>query len=122
VPVAPSTSTAASYGVPFMVGAGLVYEIIAAACSSPQTAEINASTRSATLMKWVHIGLVQSAGFIIVAAYIDRKNAPAIIAGGVSAAVIMYGSYMHANAAGMASSEPGTEGQDPSPWMKPKAP
>ena len=116
MPVAP-TSGAVSYGVPFMVGAGLVYEIIAAACSSHQTAEINADTRSETLMKWVHIGLVQSAAFIIVASLVDRKHAPAIIAGGGSAAVIMYGSYWHARRAGLASSEPGTEGQDETPWM-----
>ncbi len=109
-----------SYGVPFMVGAGLVYEIIAAACSSPQTAEINASSRADTLMKWVHIGLVQSAGFIGVAALVDRKHAPAIIAGGLSAAVIMYGSYLHALAKGLASDEPGTEGQESLPWSLPK--
>ena len=121
MPVAPTESGAVSYGVPFMVGAGLVYEIIAAACSSPQTAEINASTRSETLMKWVHLGLLQSAGFIAAAALVDRKHAPAIVAGGASAAVIMYGCYWHANKAGMASSEPGTEGQDESPWMRSKA-
>ena len=109
-----------SYGVPFMVGAGLVYEIIAAACSSPQTAEINASSRSETLMKWVHVGLVQSAGFIIVASLVDRKHAPAIIAGGASAAAIMYGSYLHALAKGLASDEPGPEGQDALPWAMPK--
>jgi hypothetical protein len=120
VPVAPSNG-AVSYGVPFMVGAGLVYEIIAAACSSPQTAEINASSRAETLMKWVHIGLVQSAGFITVAAIVDRKHAPAIIAGGASAAVIMYGSYLHALATGLASGEPGTEGQGVMPWFLPKA-
>jgi len=122
MPVAPTEGGAVSYGVPFMVGAGLVYEIIAAACSSPQTAEINASTRSDTLMKWVHVGLVQSAAFIVVASMIDRKHAPAIIAGGASAAAIMYASYLHANAAGLASSEPGTEGQDEGePWMMRKA-
>lgn len=119
MPVAPSNG-AVSYGVPFMVGAGLVYEIIAAACSSPQTAEINASSRADTLMKWVHVGLVQSAGFIGVAALVDRKHAPAIIAGGVSAAVIMYGSYLHALAKGLSSDEPGTEGQGSMPWAMPK--
>jgi hypothetical protein len=100
-----------------MVGAGLVYEIIAAACSSPQTAEINASSRADTLMKWVHMGLVQSAGFIAVAALVDRRHAPAIIAGGASAAILMYGSYLHALTAGLSSGEPGTEGQDVTPWM-----
>ena len=121
MPVAPVSGVDSGDGVAFLVSAGIVYEIIAACCSSPQTAEINASTRSETLMKWVHVGLVQSAGFIAVAAIVDRKHAPAIIAGGASAAVIMYGSYLHANKAGMASSAPGTEGQDESPWMRSKA-
>jgi hypothetical protein len=104
-----------------MVGAGLVYEIIAAACSSPQTTEINADTRAETLMKWVHIGLVQSAVFIGVAAAVDRKHAPAIVTGGLLAAGFMYASYFHARAAGMGSNAPGTEGQDSMPWTLPKA-
>jgi hypothetical protein len=104
-----------------MVGAGLVYEIVAAACSSPQTTEINADTRSETLMKWVHLGLGQSVVFIAVAAAVDRRHAPAIIAGGALAAGFMYASYFHARAAGLASSAPGTEGQDAAPWSLPKA-
>ena len=105
--MAPSVDTAA--GVPFMVGAGLVYEVIAAACSSPQTAEINAHSRADTLMKWVYVGMVQSAGFIAVAAIIDKRNAKPIIAGGLAAGVIMYGSYRHALATGLANSAPPTE-------------
>lgn len=99
-------------GAAFLVSAGIVYEIIAAACSSPQTAEINAKTRSDTLMKWVHVGIVQAAGFVFLAAYFDRKRRTEYIAGGLTAGVLMYGSYVHANRAGKASSEPGTEGQD----------
>ena len=98
-----------------MVGAGLVYEIIAAACSSPQTAEINADKRSATLMKWVDIGLVQSVAFIAVAAVIDPGHSKAILAGGASAAAIMYASYLYANASGLANPGPGTEGQQDAP-------
>jgi hypothetical protein len=107
MPVAPSVN--AGNGVPFMVGAGLVYEIIAAACSSPQTAEINADKRSTTLMKWVNIGLAQSALFIVIAASIDHPHAKAIAAGGGLAAVIMYASYVHANVSGLAKPGPGTE-------------
>jgi len=99
-------------GVAFLVSAGIVYEIIAAACSSPQTTEINAKSRSGTLMKWVHIGLVQSAAFVAAAAYFDRRHRRSIILGGATAAVLMYASYVHANRAGLASSAPGTEGQD----------
>lgn len=94
-----------------MVGAGLVYEIIAAACSSPQTAEINADKRSGTLMKWVHLGIAQSVLFIGIAAAIDPAHAKPIVAGGVLGGGLMYLSYMHANANGLANPGPGTEGQ-----------
>lgn len=108
MPVSPSDG-ATGNGVAFVVGAGLVYEIIAAACSSPQTAEINADKRAATLMKWVHLGLVQSAAFITVAAIIDKKHAAAILSGGILAAGVMYVSYGHAITSGLASCEEGTE-------------
>ena len=101
----------ADAAVTFMVSAGLVYEIIAAACSSPQTAEINASTRASTLMKWVHLGIGQAAIFIIIAAWIDEEHRSAIIAGGATAGGLMYVQYQHAMRAGLASAAPGTEGQ-----------
>lgn len=96
-------------GVAFLVSAGIVYEIIAAACSSPQTAEINADKRAATLMKWVHIGSVQAALFVGIAAMIDRKHSSAILLGGSMAWLIMYGCYWHAKRAGLASGLEGTE-------------
>jgi hypothetical protein len=102
-------------GATFLISAGIVYEIIAAACSSPQTTEINADTRSATLMKWVHLGLAQSAGFIVVAVLIEPSRKGPIIAGGGAAAAIMYASYWHAKRAGLRSAEPGTEGAAPLP-------
>ena len=98
-----------SSGVPFLLAAGIVYEIIAAACSSPQTAEINAEKRADTLMKWVHIGLAQSTLFIVIAICIDPTHKWAIVAGGALAAGVMYASYVHAKSSGLASSEPGTE-------------
>jgi hypothetical protein len=96
-------------GIAFLVSAGIVYEIIAAACSSPQTTEINAGTRASTLMKWVNIGLVQAGAFVLVAATLDRKNSGAILAGGFLAGGLMYAQYAHAKKAGLASAEPGTE-------------
>ena len=111
MPVSPSGGGASSgaNGVAFLVGAGFVYEIIAAYCSSPQTAEINASTRADTLMKWVNIGTLGAAVFITIAAVIDRKHAWAIITGGTMAGGMMYYSYVHAKNAGLASDDPGTE-------------
>lgn len=94
--------------VTFMVSAGLVYEIIAAACSSPQTTEINAAARSETLMKWVKIGLIQAFVFVAIAVALDKDRWPAA-AGGSLAALMMWLSYKHANEAGLASGKPGTE-------------
>ena len=96
-------------GVAFLVSAGIVYEIIAAACSSPQTTEINASTRADTLMKWVKVGLVQAAAFVAIAAMIDKRHRKAILGGGATAAALMWWSYDHALKAGLASGQPGTE-------------
>jgi len=107
MPVAPVDGKS---GVAFLVAAGIVYEIIAAACSSPQTTEINIATRGDTLMKWVNIGLAQAAVFVVIAATIDPKHRNAIIAGGVLAAIVMYLSYVHAKMAGLSSAGlPGTE-------------
>ena len=105
----PESLGSGSTGVAFLVSAGIVYEIIAAACSSPQTTEINAKSRSETLMKWVHIGIGQAAVFVVAAAVIDKKHCGPILAGGILAAVLMYVQYVHANTAGLRSAEPGTE-------------
>lgn len=102
-------ATGGSRGVAFLVSAGIVYEIIAAACSSPQTTEINAGTRAPTLMKWVNIGLIQAGGFVVVAAMLDAKNSGPIIAGGALAGALMYAQYAHAKKAGLGSNKPGTE-------------
>lgn len=98
-------------GTAFLVSAGIVYEIIAAACSSPQTTEINAHQRADTLMKWVNIGLVQAAGFVLIAAMIDKRNRVPILVGGGLGGGLMYVQYVHAKNAGLASSLPGTETQ-----------
>jgi hypothetical protein len=96
-------------GVAFLVSAGVMYEIIAAACSSPQTTELNAATRAGTLMKWVNIGVAQGILFVVLAAAWDRKDAVPILAGGGTAAVLLYAQYAHAKRAGLASGGPGTE-------------
>lgn len=92
----------------FMVSAGLVYEVIAAACSSPQTTELNAGARSKTLMKWVGIGIVQAAALVAVAAIMSKRPGPAL-AGGGTAMVLMGAQYWHARDAGLKSDLPGTE-------------
>lgn len=109
VGVATELGGSKSTGIAFLVSAGIVYEIIAACCSSPQTAEINANKRAATLMKWVHMGVWQSVIFIGAAAYYDPGNRVAIIAGGAAAAAIMYAQYWHALDCGLNSNGEGTE-------------
>lgn len=94
--------------VTFMVSAGLVYEIIAAACSSPQTTEINAAARSETLMKWVIVGMVQAAVFVLIATAMDKDKWPSLL-GGSLAGVMMWTSYAHAKAAGLKNGGPSTE-------------
>jgi hypothetical protein len=96
-------------GIAFLVSAGIVYEIIAAACSSPQTTEINAASRSETLMKWVYIGIGQAAVFIGIAACLDPTHRKAILGGGVMAGGLMYAQYVHARGAGLASAAAPTE-------------
>lgn len=96
-------------GIAFAVSAGLVLEGVAAYCSSPQTTELNAKTRADTLMKWVALGLLQSALLVAIAAYIDKPHRWAIIAGGVTAGGLIGLSYVHARNAGLKSCEPGTE-------------
>lgn len=92
----------------FMIAAGLVFEIIAAFCSSPQTAELNAKARSATLMKWVMLGLVVSALFVGIAAYALKGGKPAIW-GGALAGSILGIAYAHANQSGLANGGQPTE-------------
>lgn len=106
------SSGGASQGVAFLVSAGIVYEIVAAACSSPQTMEINAPARGPTLMKWVHIGLGQAAGFVVLAAVIDPAHGGAIVTGGLLAGGLMYWQYKHAHKAGMAGAAAGLPGTE----------
>jgi len=98
-----------SKGVAFLVSAGVVYEVIAAACSSPQTTELNAPTRAPTLMKWVYIGVAQGVLFIALAALYDREHAAPILAGGGLATVLLYAQYSHARQSGLANPLPPTE-------------
>lgn len=92
----------------FMIAAGLVFEIIAAFCSSPQTAELNARARSATLMKWVGLGLIISALFVGIAAYALKGGKPAIWGGGLAGAILGV-AYIHANQSGLANGGQPTE-------------
>lgn len=104
--MARSDTDATSIGV----AAAVVYDVISATNSSPQTTEINAKKRASTLMKWVHIGLVQAGMFILIMTAAEppgKKWRP--LTGGVLAMVLLYGQYVYAKACGVKSSLEGTE-------------
>lgn len=105
----PVVDMSAGNGVAFLIGVTAMSDIIAKACSSPQTAELNADKRAETLMKWVTVGMLEGSAVIAIAAMIDQKHAMAIVAGGALEAAITYFEYQHAKKSGLASPEPGTE-------------
>ena len=92
------------------VYAAVVYDVIAATNSSPQTTEINAKARSKTLMKWVHIGLAQSILFILLAFWYEPKGKKwrPLVGGGLGSA-LMYYQYLYARDCGIKAQEPPTE-------------
>ena len=96
-------------GEAFLTGAIVMATFVAACCSSPQTAEINADSRAETLMKWVRIGLVTGGVFVVAAAVYDQDHAKEYLAGGIGAGAVFYIFYAHAKVSGLASSEPSTE-------------
>lgn len=98
--------------VTMAVYAALTYDIISATNSSPQTTEINAAARAASLMKWVRIGLWQAAGFAIIGVMLSAKEGkspwPPAIGSGL-AGWLLWLQYAHALKAGLSSTEKGTE-------------
>jgi hypothetical protein len=97
----------AGAGIAFLVGAGAVAEFVAKACSSPQTVEINVSKRGDTMMKWVMIGLIESAVMVSVAAMVDKKYAVYLISGGVFEGIVTYLEYVYGKQSGL--NNPGEE-------------
>lgn len=100
---------AGSWGVAFLVSATFMADIVAKACSSPQTAEININKRADTLMKWVSVGLLEGAALVTVALIVDKKYRTPILLGALAEGLITFAEYIHAKHAGLASNAPGTE-------------
>jgi hypothetical protein len=101
-----------STGVAFLVSAGLVAELIAKACSSPQTLEINAGRRVETLWKWVNIGMAEAVVFVVIAALIDRKHQRPILLGAMLEMGITYLEYVHGKQSGLAAHAAGALGTE----------
>lgn len=109
-----SAALSNGHGIAFLVSAGLVYEAIAAACSSPQTVHVNAKRRADSLMLWVNIGTGQAVFFVVLAAMLDSKHRLAILAGGGLAAGLMYYQYVYAKRRGLEEADqPTTEQYTP---------
>ena len=89
------------------VAAEMVYQLVGSNMSSPQTAELNAGARAATIDKWVNLTMVEAAGWVAFMCYLDRSIWPLI--GGAIAAVGMWLKYRHAITSGLQSSAPPTE-------------
>lgn len=97
-------------GKAFLIASAVMLEAIAAACSSPQTTELNAGARSATLMKWVTIGVGLGIGLVLIGAAVDDDgNSGAILAGGAVTGAAMWLLYNHAKASGLQNGGPPTE-------------
>lgn len=98
-----------SAGIAFLVSAGIVAELTAKACSSPQTVEINAGTRADTLMKWVNIGMIEGAVFVAIAVMLDDRMRWPFILGGAAEIAVTYAEYIHAKRSGLRNAGPSTE-------------
>ena len=103
---------AASNGVAFVVSYTLTCDIIAKACSSPQTAELNAGKRAPTLMKWVHVGMAESLAVVIVAVAIDKKYRKPLLVGGLLGMLVTEGEYLYAKRSGLQNPGAPTEDWD----------
>ncbi|HTW09163.1 MAG TPA: hypothetical protein VME46_16775 [Acidimicrobiales bacterium] len=90
------------------VFATLMYDVISATNSSPQTTEINAQKRGATLMKWVRLGLLQGAGFVLIGVALDPERWPPLLGGGL-AGYLLWAQYRHALRSGLENPGPVTE-------------
>ena len=84
--------------VAFGVAADLVYNIYSATNSSPQTTELFAQDRAATLWKYVRLGGGQSVILVGIMAYRGRTIWP--ILGGGLAGIMMHLMYSHALSSG----------------------
>lgn len=90
------------------VYAALVYDIISATNSSPQTTEINAQARASTLMKWVKLGMGQALVFGAIGVLLDPQRWPPALGAGLAMSALWL-QYVHALQSGLTQPGPGTE-------------
>jgi hypothetical protein len=88
-------------------GAELVFQLTGCNLSSPQTAELNATSRAPTISKWVNLTTGEAAAWVIFLCWLDESLWPAL--GGGMAGASMWLKYRYAIKSGLSSGEPGTE-------------
>ena len=89
------------------VAAELIYQLVGANMSSPQTAELNAAARAPTISKWVNLTNVEAVGWTLFLCALDESLWPAL--GASLAAVSMWFKYKYAINAGLAAGGQPTE-------------
>jgi hypothetical protein len=89
------------------VSAEMVYQLVGANLSSPQTNELNAGARAPTLQKWVNVTNLEAAGWIGFLIILDGSLWP-LVGGGLALAGMMI-KYRYAINAGVNSPAAPTE-------------
>ena len=102
--MADSRVRAASAALSFGVYADLAFNLYSATNSSPQTSELFAGEREATLWKYVKVGHGVALVLGVFGSFLDRTLWPLI--GTVSVGVVMHGMYRHAIEAGKGQKRP----------------
>jgi hypothetical protein len=89
------------------VSAELVWQLVSANLSSPQTAELNAEARAPTIAKWVNLSTAEAVVWLLFLCYLDKSLWPAV--GGLAAGVSMWLKYRYAINSGLKNDAPPTE-------------
>lgn len=89
------------------VAAEMVYQLIGANLSSPQSNQLNAGARAPTLQKWVNLTNIEAVAWIAFLAYLDQSWWPVL--GGTLALGSMALKYKNAIETGLAERLPPTE-------------
>jgi hypothetical protein len=89
------------------VSAEMIYQLVGANMSSPQTAELNAEARAPTIAKWVNLTNAEAVAWIVFLCALDESLWPAL--GGGLAGVGMWLKYRYAIASGLRNGAPATE-------------
>lgn len=89
------------------VSAEMVYQLVGANLSSPQTNELNAGARAPTVSKWVSLTNVEAAAWVLFLCALDGSWWPAL--GGGIALVSMAAKYKYAISSGIKAGGKPTE-------------